>query len=101
MGFRDINAFNLAVLAKQAWHLIHGPHSLFYCVYKARYFPTCSFLDVELGNNPSCVWQSLLQARDIIREALYGKLGMVTVLGLKVISGYLNPQAFGLGWIGT
>ena len=30
MGFRDIQAFNMAMLSKQAWHLIHNTHSLFY-----------------------------------------------------------------------
>ena len=55
MGFRDIQTFNLAMLAKQAWHLIHNTHSLFYQVYKSRYFPNYSFMDVEIGNNPSYV----------------------------------------------
>ena len=68
MGFRDLNTFNLAMLAKQAWRLIHESHSLFYRVYKARYFPSCSFMDAELGSNPSYVWRSLLQTRDLIRE---------------------------------
>ena len=35
IGFRDIHAFNLAMLAKQAWSFIQGSHSLFYKVYKA------------------------------------------------------------------
>ena len=68
MGFRDISAFNLAVLAKQAWRLIHQDHSLFYRVYKARYFPNCNFLLAKLGSNPSYVWWSLLEARDVIWE---------------------------------
>lgn len=38
MDFRDIHAFNLAMLAKQVWRLIKETHSLFYWVYKARYF---------------------------------------------------------------
>ena len=66
LGFRDLQAFNLAMLAKQAWCLIHNNGSLFYRVYKARYFPNTSFLDAELGNNPSFVWRSLLAARVII-----------------------------------
>ena len=68
MGFRDLNTFNLAMLAKQAWRLIHESHSLFYRVYKAQYFPSCSFMDAELRSNPSYVWRSLLQTRDLIRE---------------------------------
>ena len=68
MGFRDISAFNLAMLAKQAWRLIHQDQSLFYRVYKARYFPNCNFLLAEFGSNPSYVWWSLLEARDVIWE---------------------------------
>ena len=68
MGFRDIHALNLALLAKQTWWLIHQNHSLFFRVYKAQYFPNCSFMEAELGNNPSYVWRSLLAARDILKE---------------------------------
>ena len=68
MRFWDIQSFNLALLAKQARWLIHSTHSLFYRVYKARYFPNCSFMDAVLGKNPSYVWHSLLAARGIIRE---------------------------------
>ena len=35
MDFRDIHAFNHAMLAKQAWRLVTSTHSLFYRVYKA------------------------------------------------------------------
>ena len=56
MGFRNIQAFNMAMLAKQAWRLFHNTHSLFYRVYKSRYFPECSFMDADLGSNPSYVW---------------------------------------------
>ena len=75
MGFRDFHAFNLAMLAKQAWRLVTGTHSLFYRVYKARYFPRCSFMKAELGHNPSFVWRSLLAARDLIREGSIWRIG--------------------------
>ena len=68
MGFQDIHAFNLAMLAKQAWRLTHHTHSLFYRVYKARYFLSCSFMEAELGYKSSYVWRSLLAARDVIIE---------------------------------
>ena len=75
MGFRDIQSFNLALLAKQGRRLIHSTHSLFYRVYKTRYFPNCSFMDAVLGSNPSYVWRSLLAAREIIREGSIWKVG--------------------------
>ena len=75
MGFRDIHAFNLAMLAKQAWRLIHHTHSLFYWVYKARYFPSCSLMEVELGYKPSYVWRSLLAAKNVIIEGTRQRVG--------------------------
>ena len=63
------------MLAKQAWRLIHNNWSLFYRVYKARYSPNTSFLDAELGNNPSFVWRSLLAARDIIHTGSRWTIG--------------------------
>ena len=83
MGFRDIHAFNLAMLAKQAWCLIYETHYLFYRVYKARYFPSCSFLDAELGANPSMVWWSLLQAWDVLREGSIWQVGNGQTIGIN------------------
>lgn len=56
MGFRDFRDFNLAMLGKQAWRFIPQPNTLVSRIYKARYFPTGSFLDVAVGNDPSFIW---------------------------------------------
>ena len=47
----------------------------FFRVYKARYFPNYSFMEAELGYNPSFVWRSLLEARELIRAATVWKVG--------------------------
>ena len=78
MGFRDVLAFNLTMLAKQAQRLIHHTHSLCYRVYKARYFPTCSFMEDELRYQPSYVWRSLLATRDVILEGTRWRVGVGT-----------------------
>ena len=49
MGFHDLHSFNLAILSKQAWRLIHDTNSLFYKVYKAQYFPNSSFMMENRG----------------------------------------------------
>lgn len=38
MGFRDLHCFNLAMLAKQGWHLMMEPNTLFAKIFKAKYF---------------------------------------------------------------
>ena len=52
MGFRDLWAFNLAMLAKQGWRMIQGNESLLHKCFKARYFPRSSFLDAK--ESPGC-----------------------------------------------
>ena len=53
LGFRDLKKFNLALLAKQGWRLQTNSSSLFYRVYKAKYFPSCDFMDAQLDGQPS------------------------------------------------
>ena len=53
MGFKKLHEFNVALLGKQALRFLTRPDLLVSKVYKTRYFPTCSFLEVDLGCNPS------------------------------------------------
>lgn len=39
MGYKELCKFSDAMLDKQAW--LHDTNSLFYKVFKAKYFPTC------------------------------------------------------------
>jgi hypothetical protein len=67
MGFKDLTAFNLAMLGKQGWKFQTNTDSLVSRIFKARYFPHGTYLTASLGHNPSYVWRSILQARFIVR----------------------------------
>ncbi len=75
LGFRDFNAFNLALLAKQGWRFLKNHHSLVFRVCKARYFPKCDFMQAKIGTNPSFIWRSILSARETIQEGMFWKVG--------------------------
>ena len=70
MGFRDLKLSNLALLAKQGWRLQMNTSSLFYRVYKAKYFPRCDFLEASLGRRPSFAWRSIWVAQDVVKRGL-------------------------------
>ncbi|XP_030959134.1 uncharacterized protein LOC115981087 [Quercus lobata] len=75
MGFRDLRAFNLAMLAKQGWRLVQGIDSLLYRCFKARYFPRSSFLEAKESPNCSYVWWSLMAAQPILQASHCWRVG--------------------------
>ncbi|XP_060968595.1 uncharacterized mitochondrial protein AtMg00310-like [Cannabis sativa] len=66
LNFKDLRQYNLALLGKKAWRLLVNESTLVSRVFKARYFPNGSFLTATLGNNPSYVWRSIFEAKDLI-----------------------------------
>lgn len=66
MGFRRIREFNLAMLGKQAWHVMNKSQSFISNIMKARYFPNYSFREANLGRNPSYVWRSIYATKDVV-----------------------------------
>uniref|UniRef100_A0A803NGK5 Reverse transcriptase n=1 Tax=Cannabis sativa TaxID=3483 RepID=A0A803NGK5_CANSA len=70
MGFKDLEKFNQALLAKQGWKIINNPHSMLARVLKACYYTNSSFLEAKVGGYGSFMWRSILWGRKIIEKGV-------------------------------
>nr|XP_023923936.1 uncharacterized protein LOC112035339 [Quercus suber] len=75
MGFRDLAMFNDALLAKQAWRLLHNTSSLLYKVFKAHFFPNSSLMEATDSRMGSYAWKSILKGKDIIQRGAIWRIG--------------------------
>ncbi|CAJ2645584.1 unnamed protein product [Trifolium pratense] len=75
LGFKSIQAFNYAMLGKQAWKLQANPGNLITRLFKAKYFPRSDFLRSSIGHNPSYVWRSIWSAKFIVRGGYKWSIG--------------------------
>lgn len=67
--------FNLALLTKQGWRILHNPVSLVSCILKQKYFPKGEFLEAKMVGRPFQVWQSLLAGRTLLKAGLIWRIG--------------------------
>ena len=75
MGFKDLKAFNLALLAKQGWRLMQNPDSLTHRVLKVKYFLESNFMEAQVGKKPSYTWRSLMEAKNVLERGLRWSIG--------------------------
>ncbi|XP_050104776.1 uncharacterized protein LOC126584437 [Malus sylvestris] len=75
LGFKDLYAFNLALLAKQGWRIIQQLNSLVAHLFKARYFPDMEFLIAPVKSNSSFCWRSITTARVLIQRGARWRVG--------------------------
>ena len=90
MGFKDLALFNDALLAKKTWRLLHDTNSLFYRVFKAKFFPNSTIMEAKNPTNASYAWKSILKGRDVIKRGVAWRIGS----GLFV-------QVWGDNWLPT
>ena len=74
LGFKDLCKFNKTMLAKQVWRLLHDKESLFYRVFKAKYFPNNSIFEAK-SSSGSFVWKSILWSKVLIETGSSWRIG--------------------------
>ena len=75
MGFKDLSRFNDVLLAKQTWRFLHDKSSLFYRIFKARFFPNCSIMEATCPSSASYAWKSIIKGRDMIKRGAIWRIG--------------------------
>lgn len=68
LGMRNLQAFNEALLAKQAWRILKFPNTLMAKTLKCKYFPNTTFLEAKMSLIASFTWRSILSARDLLKK---------------------------------
>jgi hypothetical protein len=75
LGFRDMQLFNKAMLAKQVWRLQTEPTTLLGQCLKAKYYPNSDILHAHQGRNSSYAWQIIYHAINTIKKGSCWKVG--------------------------
>ncbi|XP_035547368.1 uncharacterized protein LOC118348906 [Juglans regia] len=75
MGFRELQSFNTALLAKQCWRVLNMPFSVAARVLKDKYFKNTDLLKAKLGYGPSKIWRSLWGSLGLLKEGLVWRVG--------------------------
>ena len=75
LDFRDLEDFNMALLAKQVWKFITKPNLLVSKIMKAKYFPNSSILQATKAAGDSWIWQSIHSSIGLIEEGSRKNVG--------------------------
>ena len=75
LGFREIEQFNDALLAKHTWRLLKNPESLLGQTLLNKYCRDDNILDVYAPNSASHGWRGILAGREIIKKGLGWSIG--------------------------
>ena len=74
MGFKELQKFNDAMLAKQVWRLLENKKTLFHRFSRKFFFPNGNIFTAKEGNG-SFAWKSILIGREVIKKGVIWRVG--------------------------
>lgn len=75
LGYRDLHLFNLAMLARQAWHMLKDPDSLCARLLRAKYWPDGDLLAAKEKPGISYTWRSIIRGLQALKNGLIWRVG--------------------------
>jgi hypothetical protein len=69
-GFKDLELFNQALLARQVWRLLQYLNSLSAVLLEAKYYPHGDLLDTSFARNSSPVWKGIEHGLDLLKKGV-------------------------------
>ena len=75
LGFRDLQQFNTAMLAKQFWRILIRPNLLVSKIVTGRYFKGSSIRNMKIHAGDSWIWKSILSSREVLTEGVRKRVG--------------------------
>jgi hypothetical protein len=75
MGFRDMQIFNQALLARHAWRLLQQPDSLCARVLRSKYYPQGNLVDTVFTGNPSPTGSVISYGLELLKHGLIWRTG--------------------------
>ncbi|KAF5468936.1 hypothetical protein F2P56_013044 [Juglans regia] len=75
LGFRSMEGFNRAMLAKQGWRLVQRQDSLVAKIFNEKYLKWQFYTAAKLGRSPSLIWRSLWEVKDVVERGLRWRVG--------------------------
>lgn len=94
MGFRDIETFNQAMLAKQLWWIITRPHTLVARVLKENYFKDTDIMEASTKGSPSYMWRSIIAAKELIKQGTRWLVGNGDTIKIWEDKWLTSPSTF-------
>lgn len=72
---KDLRLFNLALLGRQVWRLIHNKDTLCFQIFLAKYFPDGDIFNHKKVDKPSFAWSNISKAANELADGFGWQIG--------------------------